>query len=44
MANHGKSLLCVNMCKRMIETNISDLEKKDAILFITTEDKFCPAY
>jgi hypothetical protein len=26
------------MCKRMIETNISDFDKKDAILFVTTED------
>lgn|GEM_PF-1606036 len=37
-SNHGKSLLCVNMCKRMIETNLSDLDKKDAILFLTLED------
>jgi len=37
-SNHGKSLLCVNMCKRMIEANISDLDKKDAIVFLTLED------
>ena len=37
-SNHGKSLMCINMCKRMIETNLSDFDKKDAILFITTED------
>jgi len=37
-SNHGKSLLCVNMCKRMIEVNISDLDKKDAIVFLTLED------
>jgi len=30
--------MCINMCKRMIETNLSDFDKKDAILFITTED------
>ena len=44
-SNHGKSLLCVNLCKRMIESNISDLDKKDAIVFVTLEDKYsCPAY
>jgi len=37
-SNHGKSLLCVNMCKRMIESNLSDLDKKDAVLFLTLED------
>lgn len=37
-SNHGKSLLCVNMCKRMIESNISDFDKKDAVLFLTLED------
>ena len=37
-SNHGKSLMCINMCKRMIEQNITDFDKKDAILFITTED------
>ena len=37
-SNHGKSLMCINMCKRMIEANISDFDKKDAILFVTTED------
>jgi len=37
-SNHGKSLMCINMCKRMIETNLSTFNKKDAILFVTTED------
>lgn len=37
-SNHGKSLLCVNLCKRMIEANVSDLDKKDAIIFLTLED------
>jgi hypothetical protein len=42
-SNHGKSLTCINMCKRMIESNITDLDKKDAILFVTLEDKQnCP--
>ena len=37
-SNHAKSLMCINMCKRMIESNITDLDKKDAILFLTLED------
>ncbi len=37
-SNHGKSIMCINMCKRMIEQNISDLDKKDAIIFLTLED------
>ncbi|MDD4081913.1 MAG: DnaB-like helicase C-terminal domain-containing protein [Sphaerochaetaceae bacterium] len=37
-SNHGKSLMCINMCKRMIESNLADLNKKDAILFLTLED------
>ena len=41
-SNHGKSLMCINMCKRMIEQNVSDLDKKDAIIFLTLEDKLCP--
>lgn len=42
-SNHGKSLMCVNMCKRIIEQNISDLDKKDAIIFLTLEDRYyCP--
>jgi hypothetical protein len=42
-SNHGKSLTCINMCKRMIESNTSDLDKKDAVLFVTLEDeKYCP--
>jgi len=36
--------MCINMCKRMIEQNAQDLDKKDAIVFLTLEDKFCPAY
>jgi len=44
-SNQGKSLLCVNMCKRMIENNTADLDKKDAIVFLTLEDRFyCPSY
>jgi replicative DNA helicase len=43
-SNHGKSLMCINMCKRMIEQNTQDLDKKDVIIFLTLEDKFCPAY
>ncbi|HQF36891.1 MAG TPA: DnaB-like helicase C-terminal domain-containing protein [Candidatus Dojkabacteria bacterium] len=37
-SNHGKSILCVNLCRRMIESNISDLDKKDTIIFLTLED------
>ena len=33
-----KSLMCINMCKRMIESNVSDLDKKDVIIFLTLED------
>jgi len=37
-SNHGKSIFTINLCCRMIQNNISDFEKNDAILFVTLED------
>lgn len=37
-SNHGKSIMLVNMCKRMISSNISDFNDSDCVLYITLED------
>ena len=38
-SNHGKSIFTINLCCRMIQNNISDFEKNDAIVFVTLEDE-----
>ncbi|MFW6219372.1 MAG: DnaB-like helicase C-terminal domain-containing protein [bacterium] len=38
-SNHGKSLLMINLCKNIIESNIDEFKSGDeAVLFITLED------
>jgi hypothetical protein len=39
-SNHGKSIFCINMCRNIIEHNVSDFEKNDAVLFVTLEDLY----
>lgn len=37
-SNHAKSLFMVNLCRNVIEHNLSEFEPNDAILFVTLED------
>jgi len=37
-SNHGKSLLLINLCQNIIENNLDEFDKNDAILFVTLED------
>ena len=37
-SNHGKSLLMINLCNKIIRKNIADFKPNDGVLFITLED------
>lgn len=37
-SNHGKSMMLVNLCKKMIESNVVDFQKNDCVLYITLEE------
>ena len=37
-SNHGKSIMLINLCKKIIKENLADFDKNDCILFVTLED------